>query len=561
MRLPAWRRWARARENVPRPAPTSAQSPACRGTAVAISASASAMFTRLERRGTAGGSVIVQADVSPIPAGSAKATRREWIGLAVIALPCFLYSMDLTVLNLAVPRLSEALRPSAAQLLWIIDIYGFLVAGSLITMGTLGDRIGRRRLLLIGAAAFGAASVVAAFSRSAAMLIATRALLGFAGATLAPSTLSLIRNMFLDEHERRVAIGVWVTSYSVGAAIGPLVGGIVLQYFWWGAVFLIGVPVMVLLLVVGPLLLPEFRDPNAGRLDLPSAALSLGAVLAVIYGLKRVAEHGMGWPAVAVILAGFALGVVFVRRQRRLADPLIDIRLFQSTGFSASLVLYMVATLVAFGAYVFIAQHLQLVLGLSPFQAGLATVPSMLGFVLGSMLVPLIVRRVQPASVMVAGLLLAAAGYGVLAYGAGSAGLGALIAGSVIYSVGLSPVVILATDLIVGSAPVEKAGAASAISETSSELGGALGIAILGSIGIAVYRMAMRAAVPTGLTPEAAEAARATLGGAVAVAKGELLVTARAAFARAFQLVAVISAVLVLGLTPVAGFLLGRGRR
>src|SRR6266487_953965 len=555
MRLPAWRRWARARENVPRPAPTSAQSPACRGTAVAISASASAMFTRLERRGTAGGSVIVQADVSPIPAGSAKATRREWIGLAVIALPCFLYSMDLTVLNLAVPRLSEALRPSAAKLLWIIDIYGFLVAGSLITMGTLGDRIGRRRLLLIGAAAFGAASVVAAFSHSAAMLIASRA----------PSTLSLIRNMFLDEHQRRVAIGVWVTSYSVGAAIGPLVGGIVLQYFWWGSVFLIGVPVMVLLLVVGPLLLPEFRDPNAGRLDLPSAALSLGAVLAVIYGLKRIAEHGVGWPAVAVILAGFALGVVFVRRQRRLADPLIDMRLFQSTGFSASLVLYMVATLVAFGAYVFMAQHLQLVLGLSPFQAGLATVPSMLGFVLGSMLVPLIVRRVQPVSVMVAGLLLAAVGYAVLAYAAGSAGLGALIAGSVIYSVGLSPVVVLATDLIVGSAPVEKAGAASAISETSSELGGALGIAILGSIGIAVYRRAMGDGLPTGLTPEAAEAARATLGGAVAVAervpeqlRSELLRTARAAFASAFQLTAFISAALALALIPVTGLLRGR---
>src|SRR5216117_3499639 len=240
-----------------------------------------------------------------------RATTREWLGLAVIALPCLLYAMDLTVLNLAVPHLTADLRPSSSQLLWITDIYGFLVAGSLITMGTLGDRIGRRRMLLIGAATFGAGSILAAFSRSAEMLIATRALLGVAGATLAPSTLSLIRNMFLDEQQRRVAIGVWVTSYSVGAAIGPLVGGIVLQYFWWGAVFLIGVPVMVLLLVVGPLLLPEFRDPNAGRLDFPSAALSLGAVLAVIYGLKRIAEHGVGWPAVAVILAGFALGVVF----------------------------------------------------------------------------------------------------------------------------------------------------------------------------------------------------------------------------------------------------------
>src|SRR5438034_1408588 len=198
MRLPAWSRWARARENVPRPAPTSAQSPACRGTAVAISASAAAMFTRLERRGTAGGSVILQAHVSTIPARPPKATRREWIGLAVIALPCFLYSMDLTVLNLAVPRLRAALRPSSAQLLWIIDIYGFLVAGSLITMGTLGDRIGRRRLLLIGAAAFGITSVLAAWSANAAMLIAARALLGLSGATLAPSTLSLIRSMFLD---------------------------------------------------------------------------------------------------------------------------------------------------------------------------------------------------------------------------------------------------------------------------------------------------------------------------------------------------------------------------
>src|SRR5215208_463321 len=221
-------------------------------------------------------------------AGSARAGRREWIGLAVIALPCMLYSMDLTVLNLAVPHLSADLKPTSAQLLWILDIYGFLVAGSLITMGTLGDRIGRRRLLLIGAAAFGVASVVAAFSTSAEMLIATRALLGIAGATLAPSTLSLIRNMFHDPQERTFAIGVWVTSYSIGGAIGPILGGVVLEYFWWGAVFLLGVPVMALLLLVGPKLLPEYRDPNAKRLDLLSAGLSLIGVLLVIFGLKRV---------------------------------------------------------------------------------------------------------------------------------------------------------------------------------------------------------------------------------------------------------------------------------
>ncbi len=263
-----------------------------------------------------------------------RAGRREWIGLAVIALPCLLYSMDLTVLNLAVPQISADLKPSSSQLLWMVDIYGFLVAGSLITMGTLGDRIGRRRLLMIGAAAFGAASVLAAFSRSAEMLIATRALLGVAGATLAPSTLSLIRNMFLDPAQRTFAIGVWVTSYSVGGAIGPLLGGIVLEYFWWGSVFLLGVPVMVLLLAVGPMLLPEFRDPKAGRLDLLSAAESLAAVLLVIYGLKKLAENGPSWLPVVSIAAGAGIGALFVRRQRTLASPLIDLNLFRVPAFN-----------------------------------------------------------------------------------------------------------------------------------------------------------------------------------------------------------------------------------
>jgi DHA2 family multidrug resistance protein-like MFS transporter len=191
----------------------------------------------------------------------------------VLALPCLLYSMDLTVLELAVPKLSVDLKPTSYQLLWIMDIYGFLLAGFLITMGTLGDRIGRRRLLLIGPAAFGAASVLAAFSGSAEMLIITRAVLGVGGATLAPSTLSMIRNMFLDPDQRAIAIGVWATSFAAGAAIGPLAGGVLLEFFWWGSVFLLAVPVMALLLVLGPLLLPEFRDPGAGRLDLISAAM------------------------------------------------------------------------------------------------------------------------------------------------------------------------------------------------------------------------------------------------------------------------------------------------
>src|SRR5687768_1391876 len=238
-----------------------------------------------------------------------KAGRKEWIGLAVIALPCLLYSMDLTVLHLAVPQLSAQLKPTSAQLLWIIDIYGFLVAGSLITMGTLGDRIGRRKLLMIGAAAFGVASVIAAFSTSAEMLIATRALLGIAGATLAPSTMSLIRNMFHDPREFTTAIGIWISAYSAGAAIGPLVGGVLLEYFWWGSVFLISVPVMALLLVVGPILLPEYRDPNAGRTDVLSAAMSLVAVLGVIFGLKQVAQDGLTWLPALTIVGAMLVGV------------------------------------------------------------------------------------------------------------------------------------------------------------------------------------------------------------------------------------------------------------
>jgi len=368
-----------------------------------------------------------------------RAGRREWIGLAVIALPCVLYSMDLTVLNLAVPALSADLKPSSSQLLWIVDIYGFMVAGFLITMGTLGDRIGRRRLLLIGATAFGIASVIAAFSTSAEMLIATRALLGIAGATLAPSTLSLIRNMFHDPAQRTVAVGVWITSYSVGAAIGPFLGGLLLEYFWWGSVFLLGVPVMVLLLVLGPLLLPEFRDPEAGRLDLISAAMSLAAVLLVIYGLKQIAQDGFRWLPASSIVAGLAVGLAFLRGQRALASPLIDLRLFRAPAFSASLITYMLATFVGFGAYVFMAQHLQLVLGLSPLEAGLWTLPWAGAFIVGSNLTAVIARRFRPVTVVVAGLVLAAAGFGILTQAGGASGLAVLVAGSVVYSLGLAP--------------------------------------------------------------------------------------------------------------------------
>jgi len=496
---------------------------------------------------------------------AARAGRREWIGLAVISLPCLLYSMDLTVLNLALPSLSADLAPTSAQLLWIVDIYGFLVAGMLITMGTLGDRIGRRRLLLIGAAAFGVASTVAAFSTSAEMLIAMRAVLGLAGATLAPSTLSLIRNMFHDPQQRTVAIGVWISSYSAGAAIGPVLGGVLLEYFWWGSVFLVGVPVMVLLLAVGPTLLPEYRDPNAGRLDLVSAVLSLLAVLATIYGLKRAVEVGFGWPQVLCVAAGVVLGLIFLRRQATLADPMIDLRLFRTRAFSAALATYMLGTFVGFGIFIFIAQHMQLVLGMGPLTAGLWTAPFAGAFIVGSMLTPLIVRRIRPGYVIAAGLALAAVGFAMLTRIDQTSGIGLLVTALVVYSLGLAPVFTLATDLVVGSAPPERAGAASAISETASEFGGALGIAILGSIGAAVYRGEMAAALPAGIPPATAEAARQTLGGAVTVAErlpeglgASLVGVAREAFAQSFEMAAAISACLLVVLAIVAAVLLRR---
>jgi DHA2 family multidrug resistance protein-like MFS transporter len=483
-------------------------------------------------------------------AASPRAGRKEWIGLAVIALPCILYSMDLTVLHLAVPQLSADLKPSSTQLLWIIDIYGFLVAGSLITMGTLGDRIGRRRLLMIGAVAFGLASVLAAFSRSAETLIASRALLGLAGATLAPSTLSLIRNMFLDAQQRTVAISVWITSYSVGGAIGPIIGGVVLEYFWWGAVFLISAPVMILLLVLGPMLLPEFRDPNAGRPDLISAALSLTAVLAMIFGLKHVAQNGVGWVPAASILAGALVGYAFVRRQQTLADPLIDLRLFRMPGFSASVATLGVGVIILFGGFLYLPQYLQLVVGMSPLVAGLWSLPWALAFVVGSMITPPLVQRLHPATLMAAGLAFAGLGFAMFTQVGVGTSTAVVVLGSVVFALGFAPVFTLTTDLVVGSAPPERAGAASAISETSAEFGGALGIAILGSIGVAVYRGAMAGAVPDGVPLPVAEAARDTLGAAVAFAgqlPGQLSVqlvgAAREAFIQALQLTAAISAV------------------
>jgi MFS transporter, DHA2 family, multidrug resistance protein len=482
----------------------------------------------------------------------ARATRREWTGLAVLTLAALVYAMDLTVLNLAIPRISEELKPSSVQLLWIIDIYGFLVAGLLITMGTLGDRIGRRRLLLGGAAFFALASLFAAFSQSAEMLIASRAVMGVAGATIAPSTLSLIFTMFRDTRQRSTAIGVWIGAYSVGSALGPLIGGVLLEFFWWGSVFLIGVPVMGLLLILGPRTLPEYRDPNARRLDLDSAVMSLLAILAIVFGLKQIAQDGVSTLPVVAILAGGALAFIFVRHQMRLESPLIDVRLFRIRAFSASLGAYLLAIFVVIGYFLFISQYMQLVLGLSPLEAGLWSLPSSAGFIVGSVTSPWIIQRVRPAVIMGVGMTVAAIGtVMLLAVGlSGMANLLLIVAASIVIDMGLAPVITLATELIVGSAPPEQAGAATGVSETSGELGGALGIAVLGSIGTAVYRAEVADALPSGIPAGVADAARDTLGGALTVAEGlpgelaaRVVAGAQAAFVDALHLVAGVAAV------------------
>ncbi|MEO8193499.1 MAG: MFS transporter [Gemmatimonadales bacterium] len=494
-----------------------------------------------------------------------RAGRREWMGLAVLAFPCLLLSMDFTVLHLAVPALTASLAPSSTQLLWIVDIYGFMIGSSLITMGTLGDRIGRRRLLLIGGAVFGIASVGAAFSGSAAMLITTRALLGVAGATLMPSTLALIRNMFHDAHQRRIAIAIWINSFVVGSAIGPLLGGVMLEHFWWGSVFLLNVPVMALLLVLGPILLPEFRDPDAGRLDLFSAALSLVAILAIIYGIKRIAQDGAGSVSFVAIAAGLVVAVGFVMRQRQLSDPLIDVGLFQVPAFSASVATQLVASVSMGGIYLFVAQYLQLVLGLSPFQAGKWLLPSTFAGILGTMLAPFFARRIRTVHVMGAGMIVAAVGMSVLTLVGDRSALAAIVVSFMMISLGFSAAMTLTTDMIMTVAPPERAGAASGISETSAELGMALGVAVLGSIGTASYRRIMASSLPSGIPAEAAANARATLGGAVAAAReiggergSQLAGAAREAFAQSLELVATIGAILVVATSIVTYFLLRR---
>lgn len=492
------------------------------------------------------------------------AGRREWIGLGILSIACLIYSMDLSVLFLAMPAIVSELDPTAAELLWINDIYGFMVAGFLVTMGTLGDRIGRRKVLLIGASAFGAASIFAAFSTSASMLILARALLGIAGATIAPSTLSLVVNLFRNEAERNRAIGIWGTAFALGGLVGPLIGGLLLQYFHWGSVFLINVPVMLILIVLAPFLLPEYRSEKSGPLDLISVGLSLATVLPVIYVFKQIATDGLQAIQAVPITLGIAAGALFVRRQRRLADPLIDLALFRIPAFSASLLVNLAGVFFVFGIFLYQNLFLQLVLGLSPLDAALWSIAPGLVFTVMSLQAYRITNRFGAVRTVLFGLVVYAAGTTVMGLAAYGQNLYGILAGSMLIAIGFVPCILTTTGLIVGTSPPERAGAASAMSETSAEFGGALGVALLGSLGSLVYRIAMQDVDLTALPEPAVASVRATLAGAVDTARllgsetsAPWLAPARDGFSLSFAICCGVATVTLLVLALVAGRVYG----
>ncbi|MFI6644825.1 MFS transporter [Streptomyces sp. NPDC050504] len=496
-----------------------------------------------------------------------KAGRKQWTGLAVLVIAVLLVSLDMQVLSYALPFISADLDPSSAQLLWIVNIYPFVLAGLLLTMGALGDRIGRKRLLMGGAVVFGAASLAASVASSPSMLIATRALLGLGGATLMPSTLSLIRTMFRDDGQRRIAIAVWTGAFAGGAILGPLLGGVLLEHFWWGSVFLVNLPVMALLLILGALLLPESRATDPARFDLFSAALSLAAVLPAVYGIQRIAEDGASAVPVAAIVVGLAVGWYFLRRQRALAEPLLDVRLFGDRAFSASVATSVLAIFALVGSGLFTAQYLQMVLGYGPLRAGLWALPAAGAALVSSGLAPVLARFVRPGVVVSCGLAVGALGYGILAQMHADTGVGTLVTGIVVMSAGITLVMTTTSDLVIATAPPDRAGSVSGLSQTATEFGGAFGIAILGSIGTAVYRDDVAGRLPADLPPGAADSARDTLGGAVEAAGrlpaptgDEVLAVTREAFAHGLRTASWTAAGLLLLMAAVSLALLRQTR-
>ena len=484
------------------------------------------------------------------PTSASTPTRRQWLALGVLALTALLLSLDVSVLYLALPELSADLGATTTQQLWMLDIYSFVLAGFLVTMGAVGDRIGRKRLLLVGAVAFGIASAAAAYATSPGQLVFWRAVLGIAGATLMPSTMGLIRTIFSDEKSMMTAIGIWYSCFMGGMAVGPLVGGVLLQHFWWGSAFLLGVPFMVLLVVVGRRVLPESDRQAGARVDLASSVLSLAAILPVIHGFKEIARGGNTTTALVTMTAGLAMGVVFVHRQRRIENPLVDLALFRSRAFSTALAVMLVGGVVMAGVSFLSSQWLQLVAGLDTLGAGLWMLPANVALLVGSSSSAKIAARLGTARTMASGLVVCAAGLALYTLVGPAGGLGLLVFGMCLASFGIMLPSTLTMSVMMQSAPPERAGSVASMSETSGEFGIAVGVAGLGSLATFVYR--------DQLTPYAAahasEATRSaldSLAGAVQAASTlpvhtahELVAAAQSAFTTSLNIVAGVGAVL-----------------
>jgi DHA2 family multidrug resistance protein-like MFS transporter len=492
------------------------------------------------------------------PAGATEAEKRpgRWLALSVLVLAVLLVAVDATVLGLATPYISEDLQPSGNQLLWIGDVYSFVIAGLLVSAGSLGDRIGRKRLLLVGAAAFGAISVLNAYATSPETMIVARALLGVAGATLMPATLALIRNLFHDPRERSLAIGIWGATASAGTAVGPVVGGFLLEHFWWGSVFLINLPVMAVLVLVGIKLLPESRHPSPGPWDMLSVGLSLVGMIGVVYAVKETASHGLGGNVLAAGVFGLAGLFFFVRRQLTLPHPLLDMRLFRNRGFSGAVLADLLTILGLSGLVFFLSQFLQLVQGRGPLEAGLAELPAAVGAVAAGLVAGAAARRFSVRSVVAGGLGAIGVALALLTLVDRTTGYPLIGAALLIVGVGAGLSFTVTADVILSSVPKEQAGAASAVSETAYELGAALGIAVLGSIVTGVYR---GFTAPAGTPAEAHE----SLGGAVEAAASmpphtaqHMLTAAQEAFVDGLTLAAGAGATVLLATAATAWFLL-----
>ncbi|MEE2569871.1 MFS transporter [Pseudarthrobacter sp. J64] len=501
---------------------------------------------------------------APLPA-SGRAPWRDWLALGLLMFPVLLVAVDNTALTFALPEIARSLQTTGVQLLWIVDAYPLVLAALLVAMGSFGDRIGRRRLLLIGSVGFAAVSAITAFSPSAGFLIAGRAALGFFGAMLMPSTLSLIRNIFPEPNRRRLAVAIWAAGFSGGAALGPIFGGWLVEHLWWGAILLAAVPIMLPLLAFGHAVIPESRDPKPGRVDVPSVLLSMLVMVPVVYGIKELATEGLSTMPLGIISFGVAMGVVFVRRQLRLASPLLDMSLFGNSVFSSAIAANILALFSFNGFILFLAQHLQLLEGMSPSESGMAMIPALLATVLAGLLVVPLVRRIRPGAVVAGGLTLSALGYAMVAFGNHSGGPQLLLAALLVLALGVGAAETISNDLILGSVPASKSGAAAAVSETGYEVGSLLGTAVLGSILTASYQhnLILPAEVAgSGSTPGTGLAGE-TLAGAVELAHTlpaplaqAVLGTARSAFESGVHITAAIALGLMAAAAVSAGVVL-----